>query len=67
MPERHRRGERLAAIGGSVPHPGARPSGCAFHPRCPHARPRCIAEPPALLADGDGVVRCHFPLDREPR
>ena len=26
--------ERLATIGGTVPHPGARPSGCAFHPRC---------------------------------
>lgn len=67
LPERHRRGERLAAIAGSVPAPGARPSGCAFHPRCPRVRPRCVAEPPALLPDGDGVVRCHFPLDREPR
>jgi peptide/nickel transport system ATP-binding protein len=25
---------RLATIGGTVPHPGARPTGCAFHPRC---------------------------------
>ncbi len=63
LPERHRRGERLAAIHGSVPTPGARPAGCAFHPRCPWARPRCADEAPALLADGDGSVRCHFPLD----
>ena len=63
LPERHRRGERLAAIAGSVPAPGARPSGCAFHPRCPRARPRCVDELPALLPDGDGAVRCHFPLD----
>ncbi len=27
--------ERLATIGGAVPHPGARPVGCPFHPRCP--------------------------------
>jgi peptide/nickel transport system ATP-binding protein len=26
--------DRLATIGGTVPHPGARPAGCAFHPRC---------------------------------
>jgi peptide/nickel transport system ATP-binding protein len=26
--------ERLATIGGTVPHPGARPVGCPFHPRC---------------------------------
>ena len=29
------RGERLWAIEGVVPHPYARISGCAFHPRCP--------------------------------
>jgi len=26
--------QRLSTIGGAVPHPGSRPSGCAFHPRC---------------------------------
>ena len=31
----------LKDIPGTVPAPWAWPSGCAFHPRCPHARPAC--------------------------
>lgn len=31
----------LADIPGTVPPPWAWPSGCAFHPRCPQARPVC--------------------------
>lgn len=31
----------LADIPGTVPPPWAWPSGCAFHPRCPKARPEC--------------------------
>ncbi|MCI0755665.1 ABC transporter ATP-binding protein [Teichococcus vastitatis] len=26
--------QRLSTIGGAVPHPGSRPFGCSFHPRC---------------------------------
>ena len=33
----------LADIPGTVPPPWAWPSGCAFHPRCPQARPDCAA------------------------
>jgi len=39
----------------------ARPSGCAFHPRCPVAQPRCRTEPPPLMAigpDRSHRVRC---------
>ena len=39
----------------------ARPSGCAFHPRCPVAQPRCRSEPPPLIATGaeqNHRVRC---------
>ena len=40
--------ERLATIGGTVPHPGARPAGCAFHPRCPEVMlGRCDRSAPA--------------------
>jgi peptide/nickel transport system ATP-binding protein len=33
---------------GEAPSPDAAPTGCAFHPRCPHAMPRCRVETPVL-------------------
>ncbi len=38
--------ERLRAIEGTVPSPGALPRGCAFHPRCPDRFERCTTAPP---------------------
>ncbi len=35
-------------IAGEVPSPLNPPSGCHFHPRCPHAMPRCKIEAPAM-------------------
>ncbi|MBP7064415.1 oligopeptide/dipeptide ABC transporter ATP-binding protein [Ferrovibrio sp.] len=35
-------------ISGEIPSPLEPPSGCHFHPRCPHAMPRCKAEKPVL-------------------
>jgi peptide/nickel transport system ATP-binding protein len=45
-------GERVKMIGipGSPPSLRAMPSGCKFHPRCPHAFDRCSAEEPSLLS-----------------
>jgi oligopeptide/dipeptide ABC transporter ATP-binding protein len=40
-------GERLAPIPGAVPDASARPSGCAFHPRCAMRIDRCASELPA--------------------
>ncbi len=40
---------RFSPITGELPSPLAPPPGCHFHPRCPHAGPRCRTEPPALL------------------
>jgi oligopeptide/dipeptide ABC transporter ATP-binding protein len=54
--------ERREAIilAGEVPSPLNPPSGCRFHPRCPHAMARCGAEEP-LLADVEGrLVACHL-------
>jgi peptide/nickel transport system ATP-binding protein len=44
---------------GEVPDALAPPTGCAFHPRCPHANERCRVERPALLASGAVRVACH--------
>jgi peptide/nickel transport system ATP-binding protein len=47
-------------VRGEVANPANPPVGCKFHPRCPFAIDRCIAEEPALEDLGDGrQVRCH--------
>ncbi|WP_026621231.1 peptide/nickel transport system ATP-binding protein (plasmid) [Ensifer sp. WSM1721] len=45
---------------GEAPNPADRPSGCAFHPRCPLARDICRASVPALRQIGSGrTAACH--------
>ncbi len=46
-------------VQGDLPNPLQPPSGCSFHPRCPHANERCRAERPALLTIGGVQVACH--------
>jgi oligopeptide transport system ATP-binding protein len=50
----------LQAIPGNVPSPLHPPPGCAFHPRCAHARPGlCDREvPPLEAAAPDHLLRC---------
>jgi peptide/nickel transport system ATP-binding protein len=61
IPQLGRHAERLDAIPGQVPNPAAIPSGCAFHPRCPHAMARCRAEIPALAEYRPGhYAACHW-------
>jgi peptide/nickel transport system ATP-binding protein len=44
---------------GEPPDPSALPSGCAFHPRCPHRFEPCGKEPPPFfMIDGDHVAAC---------
>ena len=53
----------LTQIPGTVPNMAAPPPGCAFHPRCPSAGPRCSAEDPvAKEVAGLRSVACHYPL-----
>jgi peptide/nickel transport system ATP-binding protein len=55
-----RRIERVV-LSGDPPNPADRPSGCAFHPRCPVAVAACSAEVPALRVAADGRrVACHL-------
>jgi len=52
---------RLPSIPGTVPQPGAFPSGCRFHPRCAIARPECRGRVPELVAAWPGRrVRCPY-------
>lgn len=46
--------DRLRPIPGSMPDPGNRPSGCAFHPRCPYAEDVCRRTEPPLLEPESG-------------
>jgi len=50
--------ERLHQIDGSMPRLNAIPSGCAYHPRCAHALPRCTQQRPPLQAVGQGLAAC---------
>jgi oligopeptide/dipeptide ABC transporter ATP-binding protein len=52
------------ALNGEPPSPTRPPEGCAFHPRCPLAEPRCSREAPVLLEVERGHnVACHLVND----
>ena len=48
VPRLDLRRKRFVSIKGEIPSPLAPPPGCHFHPRCPHAMPRCKMEQPHL-------------------
>ncbi len=55
---RHKSGQ--VELKGDVPSPANPPSGCYFHPRCPHAVDVCRTQTPALREIAPGhVVSCH--------
>ncbi|WP_374685039.1 ABC transporter ATP-binding protein [Rhizobacter sp. J219] len=59
LPDAARRGERLAAIGGSVPPLSQAFTGCRFAPRCDRVMPECHTTPPELIeTGGHHPVRC---------
>jgi peptide/nickel transport system ATP-binding protein len=55
VPDLGMSGRPRTPVRGEVPNPLAPPTGCTFHPRCPHANERCQREVPAFI---DGVA-CH--------
>jgi peptide/nickel transport system ATP-binding protein len=59
IPDIHMSGRARTPVQGEVPNPLRPPTGCAFHPRCPHANARCSAERPALLELRGVRVACH--------
>jgi peptide/nickel transport system ATP-binding protein len=50
--------ERLQQIDGSMPRLTEIPPGCAFHPRCPEAFGRCVAERPDLMPVDNSQAAC---------
>jgi peptide/nickel transport system ATP-binding protein len=53
---------RLAQIQGSLPGLDEIPSGCAFHPRCPKASPRCGDTRPELALVQRTRAACWWPI-----
>jgi oligopeptide transport system ATP-binding protein len=52
---------RRIRLEGDVPSPIRPPSGCHFHPRCPHAMAQCAIEAPVRKEVGPGHdVACHL-------
>lgn len=61
VPRLDRKKRAFVPIKGEIPSPLNPPTGCHFHPRCPHAMPRCAAEAPALREVGPGrFAACHL-------
>ena len=59
IPKMHDTGRARTPVQGEVPNPLNPPTGCTFHPRCPHANDRCRADRPQLLDLGGIKIACH--------
>ncbi len=59
IPDLQMSGKARTPVAGEVPNPLNPPTGCAFHPRCPHANERCRVERPVPLPHGTSLVACH--------
>ncbi|MFM0153546.1 ABC transporter ATP-binding protein [Paraburkholderia sediminicola] len=61
VPSLDKRKKTFYAIKGEIPSPMNPPSGCHFHPRCPHALPVCKEVVPVLKRAADGqFAACHL-------
>ena len=61
VPSIHREKKRIV-LEGEVPSPIHKPTGCAFHPRCPYCMEICKKEDPCLMKyqNGEHMVACHL-------
>ena len=61
VPRIDRKRRTFVPIKGEIPSPLNPPAGCHFHPRCPHAMPRCSTEVPPLRVIAPGrQSACHL-------
>ncbi len=61
VPRLESRHHDFVPVPGEIPSPLEPPSGCHFHPRCPHAMARCVSEVPALREVAPGrLSACHL-------
>ena len=65
IPGRNEEDQELATITGSVPNLITPPSGCRFHPRCPHAKEICQQKVPSLKTHKEGHNIACFLYDQE--
>ncbi len=59
IPKMRATGEARTPVSGEVPNPLNPPTGCAFHPRCPHANARCMSERPITMNLPTVRIACH--------
>ncbi len=68
IPEVSQKGSRLLAIEGSPPSLISPPSGCSFHPRCPHRFSPCDVDEPEFKDRGGGHKEsCHLSIEDKRR
>ncbi len=61
MPDVKRKRRTFVPIKGEIPSPLDPPSGCTFHPRCPHAMDICRTKVPVLKEAAPGhQAACHL-------
>jgi len=61
IPDPKKKRNRKDLVGGQVPSPINRPSGCFFNPRCKYRMDICTKEyPPMFKADENHYVACHL-------
>ena len=59
IPDLTGQGKSRTPVAGEVPNPLNPPTGCTFHPRCPHAREQCKTEAPVMQNFKGIEVACH--------
>ena len=69
VPDIHNTKKRQV-LEGEVPSPIHKPSGCAFHNRCPHCMEICKQQDPALAVQNAGnghMVACHLYAEQQKK